>query len=156
MMTSWWLQDDFRMSSGWLQDDFRKTSWWLQDDFMMTSWWLHDDPWDFTVISWDWGYSLFPFPFPFPTSHSQSHPHSQSQSQSVYPSLFENIWVERDYTERKYSERLSIEQTIRRKENIQIRYYEEYKHIENDTNRKTRSRKRENWEFRRFMTFLYC
>ena len=74
----------------------------------------------------------------------------------VYPSLCENNWVERDYGERKYSERLWVEQTIWRKENIQIRYYEEYKHIENDTNRKTRSRKRETWEFMRFMTFLYC
>ena len=46
--------------------------------------------WDYTVISWDWGNSLFPishfpipiFPFPIPNSQfpiSNSYPHPQSQ-----------------------------------------------------------------------------
>ena len=31
--TSWWLQDNFRITSGWLPYDFLMTSWWLQEDY---------------------------------------------------------------------------------------------------------------------------
>ena len=54
-------------------------------------WWVGDGPGDFTVISWDWGYSLFPFPisqFPSvpnlsPQSKSQTQAQAQSQSLDI-------------------------------------------------------------------------
>ena len=43
-------------------------------------------PGHYTVISWDWGYSLFPIPiFPFPFSNSNSHSQFPSRPQSPVP-----------------------------------------------------------------------
>ena len=46
------------------------------------------NPWDYTLISWDWG--VFLFPFPFPISHPQSPSKSLDNCNVIHTRMHEN------------------------------------------------------------------